>query len=283
MAKSTAEKIEYNSNPFTLTFTSFGKLLAANVWWVVVLAGIELLYWFSQAVSAFIDTIFRNPQYTSYGADYTATAVSSSSLNYPEAVAMVLFGFAFALFILAFLVLASVVAMYINGAYAFVALQSQKGISVSFIEAVRAVSSRFWRLLWATVLATLKIIGGLFLFIIPGIRAALRYSQLTYVIMAEPASQKGATKAHDRTKQLTKGRLMEVFGIETIASFVPVLGSTLRYAGQSALYTQLAHYTDKKLEKPKVHWLNYLGLILLAIFTLLIGSVALLVMVLTSL
>lgn len=285
MTKNTQTTPIYNSNPFTLSFSSFGKLLAKNVSWVVALVGIELLYWIGQAFSALINAISSDPRYTSYGPEYSTQSsalTNTPAASAPEIVAMVIFGLIFVLFVLVVFAAISIVMMSIHAAYAFVALESQKGKTVSFVEAIKAVASRFWRLLGASILATLKIVGGLFLFVIPGIRAALRYSQLTYTIMAEPAEKKGIIESHNRTKQLVKGRLMEIFGIETIAAFIPFIGKSLSYAGQAALYTQLAHYTDKKLQKPGVHWLNYIGLILLAVFVLFAISIVALVFALSQ-
>lgn len=66
------------------------------------------------------------------------------------------------------------------------------------------------------------------------------------------------TSALEKSKTLTKGRLLEVFGIMTIGSFVPFISSLVMTAGLAELYQQLTVARAAKATLPKQHMLNYL-------------------------
>ncbi len=269
-------KLNYNSNPFTLSFNALGSLFNANVAWPVVLIGLEFFSWVMQGFSMLIDAIASEPTTTPYEPVFTANP-SSTDVGVIIAIATLVVGF-----VVIFSIIASVVGTYISGMYAYVSLHSLENKKVDFGEAFGAVTKRFWRLFFAQLLANLKIVGGLFLFIIPGIRAYLRYSILPYIIMSDKEGESGVISTHDRTKVLVRGRLMEPFGIATVANLIPLVGTSLKFAGTAALYAQLTHYHNHKLEKPKIHWLNYLGFILMAMFGLLALSVAFMIAVLVA-
>jgi uncharacterized membrane protein YidH (DUF202 family) len=203
---------------------------------------------------------------------YTSTAASST----PEVSVII------AIIILVFIIVAIVLVIsvtinvFIQGMFSYVALESEKGRAVSFSEAFNATAKRFWALLSAQLLAMIKIFGWTLLFIVPGIIAALRYALLPYLVMADN-SITHAGDAHGRVKELTKGRLWEVFGVSTVAAIIPVIGTVLGLSGKAALYNQLASHK----ERPKIHWLNYIGLVILAL-VLIIVTLFILVIVLVS-
>ncbi len=140
------------------------------------------------------------------------------------------------------------------------------------------MTNRFGTLFVAELIAILKIIGGYILFIIPGIRAQLRYEALPYVIMNDNTISAKAAVA--QTKELYQKHLMEVFGIRFFAGIVPVIGQAFAAGGIGLSMQQLQAYKQAQLATPKTHWLNYLGLILFGLFFLFIfGIVILLVAV----
>ncbi len=101
------------------------------------------------------------------------------------------------------------------------------------------------------------------------VRINLRYS-LGFMALYDGASN--ATEAMTRSRELTKGRLSEVFGINSIASWVPFLSGVVVSGGEALLYHQLkeAHAHHHKL--PKQSFLNFVGLIAGLALMLLIGS-----------
>lgn len=165
-----------------------------------------------------------------------------------------------------------------RGIYSYVALQNHAGSSVGFNEAFNAVLKRFPRLFLAQLLATLKIIAWTFLFIIPGIIAAFRYALLPYVILDEPVEKKGVVDSHNRIKALVAGRKREVFGVSTVANLIPIVGPLLQLTGDAKLYRQLQVTHDTHTTRPKVHWLNYLGFVLIGLFVLFIAGIFAIIM-----
>jgi hypothetical protein len=145
-----------------------------------------------------------------------------------------------------------------------VALKSEEGKSVTLSEACNAVNQKFWHLVSAQLLAAAKILGWTTLFVIPGVIAALRYSLLSYVVMDDSFKEEGAKAAHDRVKAVSKGRLWEVAGV-SMTAIVPVAGNLFDIAGKAAQYKQLKQYQDGEKAMPKIHWLNYLFPLLLAL------------------
>lgn len=236
MENSKTPVLEYISNPLKLASRSAKNLFNANKRWAILLIVLGIFSTFS----------------SSDGTNTQNQALGTSS-SAEISVAFVVFIVSFALL---FALAVAVVSVYVGGMLSFVALESEKGNKVTFRQAFDATSKRFWLLLGATLLAGLKILGWLLLFIVPGIIAMLRYSLLSYVIMDGPAEENTVKASHDRVKQLTVGRLWEVLGV-SITGFIPFIGTLFSTAGYAGLYTQLKVYTDSKNEKPKIHWLNY--------------------------
>lgn len=266
------KKAEYNSNPFTLSFNALGKFFENNIVWALVLVGIAFFGFLAQLTARIIGTISSNPDHTA------TTTTASGTINTPGVIAIVVLGLIGFLILLIFAVASIALYTYISGLYSYVALRSLEGKQVSASEAFGRVNKRFWPLLSAQLLAIVKIIGWLFVFIIPGIVAAYRYALLPYVAVSEDG--KSAKDIHNRTKLLVKKRLWEVFGIQFVAGIVPFIGNLVGYSGRAALYRQMQISTDTKTEKPRIHWLNYLGIIIGAIvllFAILIGSLALII------
>lgn len=245
----------YISNPFKLAFGATSKFFDTNKWWAIAIVVFGLLGGFPGGGSSNSPTN-----------DTPVAETIGSNPDVSTAIAVVIFIAGLVIF---FLLLVIVVGTYIQGMLSYVALQSEKGKAVKFKEAFSEVSARFWRLFGAHLLAVIKIVGWTMLLIVPGIIAALRYSLLSYVVMDEPKEEKSVKASHDRVKAITHKRLWEVLGV-SFTGIIPIIGSLLSLAGGSALYRQLQVYTDKNIEKPKIHWLNYLALVLIA-FVVVIG------------
>lgn len=297
--------VEYDSNPFTLSFRALGVFFNINVAWPVVLICMEALNSIWQLFGTIADIAKNsNPASISFGSIVPEiTGQSVNGLGVGAAIVVILLVFIVALCVAA---LAIAFGTYFNGMYAYAATKSLEGRKVGFAEAFDATTRRFWRLLFAGFLAGLKTFGWLLLFIIPcifvitlaiiagsafgfllvlilpclipGIRAGLRYSILPYVIMSDSGNIKGVLESHNRTKTIVKGRLMEIFGVATVSAVVPFVNTSLSIIGSAALHRQFAHYHDHKLEKPGIHWLNYIGIILLAGLILFIGLIGLIVL-----
>lgn len=258
--KDTSSKIEYISNPFALAYRAAKRLWETNRGWGIFFIVLGVLSSFQSSYN--------------YPASTPSENVSgSTSIAIDPAVALFIGGL-----VLIFFVLVIVFTIYFTGLFSYVALQSEQGKKVSLGEAMQAVNKKFGILFRASLLAGLKIFGWTLLFIIPGIIASLRYTLLAYLVMddSEKNNDPSVKVTHDRIKEITAGRLWEVLGI-SFTSIVPFVGTLFNVAGSAALYRQLKTYTDKKIEKPQIHWLNYLSAaILLAILIAVFFVVALL-------
>lgn len=259
----------YDSNPFTLAFNSFGRMFDRNVGWGIVFLVIS----FFGAGTQFLGDLGSQSEPNS-STSYDALS-KFNSLSPEQATATGVIVLVAVVIIAALLLIGLTVQIFITGMFVHVALESEKGRKVPFSEAFNATKKRFWRLLLSQLLAFVKICLWTLLLIIPGIIAALRYSLLTYVIMDEPDTNKGVVASHTRTKALVKGRLVEVLGLFAAAYLIPFIGSLLQLTGSSAQYRQLAaSYHNGNPVRPPIHWANYVTpLIYVLLFVIFIGFI----------
>ncbi|MEK7472134.1 MAG: hypothetical protein AAB624_02700 [Patescibacteria group bacterium] len=105
-----------------------------------------------------------------------------------------------------------------------------------------------------TVCLPISIILGTLLVILI-FRVYLRFSfAMTYMFDGTQTT----TEAFNKSKQLTKGRLSEVFGVMTIGSLVPFISALTMTSGMAILFKQLTEARDAKAELPRQHILNYI-------------------------
>lgn len=265
---------KYNSNPFTLAFDAMGRMFSSNAGWAVavIIAGILGFFW----------QILTNAAQFINSEEASASSIGQLASGSSEATTIIAMVILIGTIISAVILVSVVIGTYIQGMFTYVALQSETNTKVGFKEAFDATSKRFKRLFLAQLLANLKIIGWTFVFILPGIVASFRYALLPFVIMSDPESEKGVGTSHDKTKALVKGRLWEVFGVSTVGGIVPVVGSLLELTGNAALHNQLKLYNENNLEKPKIHWLNYIAFIVVGGIVAIVALVALLVFAISS-
>lgn len=244
MAKNVAKnKVPaYDSNPFTISFSAFAKFAKYATGWLIALVILDTLNFFSN-----------------FGGTYESETPNFDFLSGIPPIVIVL------LFVLVIIV-SFVLFVFFNGVLAYTALRSLEGKQTSLKTAFNETKARFVPLSGALVNSMLRIFGGLLLFIIPGIRAAMRYTVVAYIVMSTDAQQAKEQDAVARAKEITKHRLIEVFGMFTVGALVPFITSSLTTVAAAAIHNQLAEYHDKGLEKPKVHWLNYIGFGLLLLF-----------------
>jgi hypothetical protein len=85
----------------------------------------------------------------------------------------------------------------------------------------------FWRYIWTSILYILIVLGGVFLFIIPGIIWGTRYVFAPYVVLIEGTCGR---EALSRSKALTKDRLLSIFGRELVLGLLFFLVITIPLA-----------------------------------------------------
>jgi len=255
---STQKTTEYISNPFVSTFRGLGRLFDVNQTLTIIALVVGLFWQFGQMWSPFP------------GGGDSSTNTSGSTIE-PVLIAIII------CVVLAAIIFGVVISVYVSGLYAYLASSTIRKKTVGLGDAIRAVSSKFATLLWALFIVFLKIFGGFLLFIIPGIRASLRYAFVPLMIIHDDMNAKQAIKT---SKQQTKGRLMEIFGIQTVGTIVPIVGGLLLIGGQVIYYPQMVAWHTSGQPKPKTHWLNYLGILLILLLLALVAGITLLIIAL---
>ncbi len=287
--KSNQPQLEYQSNPFSLSFNKFGLFFEKNLGWAIALLVVPIFYGIMQFGSQMpwllepetsgpassVDRRGKNIE-SSYTSDLKQidSDKDMSQINeddIPPAGVIVLIVSVVMMVIVGIIVLQLLIQTFIVGALTFVALENDAGRKASLSGAIDAVVARFRRLFLAQMLASLKIFGWTLLFIIPGIIAAFRYTLLPFVIMDESPKKRDVKSSHDRVKAIVSGRKREVFGVATVA-IIPIIGTISQYVGNAALYRQLQVYKDQNSEKPPIHWLNYFGFFLIGIYLLFVAA-----------
>lgn len=255
----------YVSNPFKSTFRGFGNFFSYNqniAIILLVLANVGMIF-------QLFDT-FSNPSMSSN----TSNTTGASTLGVPAAAIIM-----FAVFGLTVIVISFLFGCLVNGMVAYATLKTSRQETTTVKEAFRETITHFWSIVYASIIVTLKIIGGLLLFIIPGVRAALRYTMVLLPIFDEDANGKQAIQ---RMKFLTKDHLLEMFGIVTVAGIIPFIGTLLQWGGVSVMYPQLKTLKSSNAPKPPVHWLNYIGFIFVGFWILLIALFVALIIAITN-
>ncbi len=173
-----------------------------------------------------------------------------------------------ALFILAILVFLIALSPATNLAL----LDSVRGKTIkvgpTFRESVRLAPT----VLGAAILTGLAVLGGLILFIIPGLIFAAWFSLSTYVIVDQKV---GALEGMKRSKALVNKHVIEMWGLYSVAGaigilkVVPLLGDiaaaglTIAFTAAPTLrYLQLKELSEGEAEAPATHWANYALIVL---------------------
>ena len=160
------------------------------------------------------------------------------------------------------------------GASVQLASRSIEGETVGIVQLYKDTLPKLLPLLGATILIILAVSIGFVLLIVPGI-IALAWFSLTYFVMFD--ENLGPIAAMKRSRELVKGHIWEMIGASFAAQFMSgggLLGQAAGIAPLSARYQQLKALKASGQPKPKVHWLNFIGPVLLALYlALVIGLV----------
>lgn len=246
-SKHTSHKFEYISNPFSSSFKGMSRLFERSQTAAIVVLVISVISAISNSMSSF-------PTESNEVATQTSTTSAGASLPV-GAVAFL------GIFILALTAGIIFLTVLLTGIVNYIAWKNSRDEEAQFGDAVRATLDNFWKILLIMLITTFKIIGGFLLLIVPGVRAALRY-QMVYMAMFD--ENLSAKESISRIKFLTKGHLMEMFGILSVSQLLLPVSLLVQIGGQSILYPQLKHIKDNKLPSPPTHWANYISIIILA-------------------
>lgn len=133
--------------------------------------------------------------------------------------------------------LAIVLGILIQGMISYATYQATLKKTPSIGECWQAAKEKFWVLLEVTIRSALKIIGGLLLLIIPGLRAICRYN-MAYIAVFDQKDA-SAKEIMDFSKKQTKDNLLIVFLMLLGSAIVMPLSAFIQYGGQVGIYPHL--------------------------------------------
>ena len=231
-----------NTNPFSRTMEGMRQLFKYNKVWgiILIVIGVISLPSYFDRNKGTADTSITNP------------FNENVDVNWP---AVVLF--------VSFLAVVSLLVMsYTYGVMYYIIWKNSRKEKASLGDAFRAVGARYWTILAVMIMSAFRIIGGLLLLVVPGVRALLRYQLVLMPVFDENLKAKDAMA---RIKKLTDGHLIEVAGLSIVAGVLPVVGPAMQVGGEGILYNDLKLLENHKGEQPKAHWLNYALVVLMVV------------------
>jgi hypothetical protein len=253
----TKHNIVFESNPFKSCFSGLDRLFQHNLRPAIAILMVGALFGMPGFVNSFATG--KNTQ--------TATPATAPDLSAGVIVAIIVG-------VLVAIIIFTAVSTIFSGVMNYVVYKTMKGERTTIKEALAATMNKFWTILAIHILVGLKVLGGIILFIIPGIRAGLRYQMTLLPMFDEDLKARAAMR---RIKDLTKDHLLEIFGIVSVAALIFPINSLVQMGGESVMYHQLKSLKASGAPKPPVHWLNYIGFIMLAGFMAFVAFIVLLV------
>ncbi len=248
----------YDSNPFTLSFKGFGLLIDYAKGVFIAILVFSFLGFLANIASYIPDNSVKGSPNS--GASSVTNTAAADSVNWAlvGGITALVIGVLFVVIAVSVLISAAYNGFVAAGAVA--AIERRK---ITAGEAFSEMGSRFGVLFSAHFSVALRTIGGYLLFIVPGVRAQLRYQSMPYIIMAN--KDISAANAIQSSKNLYRNHLMEAMGISTVGALIPFIGSAITASGMAMSVQQLTAYSKLGKATPKTHILNYIGLIFFAL------------------
>ncbi len=268
--------LAYISNPFYAVFEGVKRLFSTNQTAAIIIMVISIVLAILQFAADLLRALLQAAGENSSNTSQKVLGASTDEFAWGAlgitAVILIVLG----IFIVA--VIFNLVATVLwRGMLSYVALCSIKGEKASFSAGMSLIGKHFWALVVSHLVAQLKIIGGFLLFIVPGIRALYRYDMAFMYIFDKNVS--GMQSLRDM-KAITKGRIIEIFGVKTMAGFASIVPGGTEMAnlgGQITQYQQLVSTYETRTIRPKVHWLNYLGFVIIGLVSLFVIGIGVLI------
>ena len=173
--------------------------------------------------------------------------------------------------ILLMIVMYLLVLPVILGMYYTIAVHSSRDEKVSTKEAFDNSLKRVLPMLGLIILCAMGTILGLILLIVPGIIFFVRASLAPAAMYFEDL---GVLAAIKRSFSLTKGHFVETLGAILAGGFFGSDGLIAPYFGIGQMVGRYHDYKmlqDTGSAKPKVHWLNYVPVIIIVVIVVLYG------------
>lgn len=158
-------------------------------------------------------------------------------------------------------------AVILLAAFTKYALQTSKGQEISFKQALGVGYQKSLGYVGLMILTTAIVLGGLVLFIIPGLIFMYWFLLAPYIYMDQDVS---ITEALRQSKKIAKAQPAEIVGVMSLGialsmgSIIPVFGflysiifNVVWYVAWSYRYLSAQELLFKKRKKPTTHPLNY--------------------------
>jgi len=214
----TAELVAFESNPITVIIKGWEWLFTYNRKPAIVLLVLSVITGFSQ-----FNPFGRPPE--------SSPPAAAEAVVFDARMALLIL----AVVLVAFFILVLLTTLF-NGILGYISWKTSRQETTTFSEAIKVVMAKFWIIAGVYVRTFLKILGGLLLLIVPGIRAILRYQLVLFPVFEEDL--KGAA-ALERSKELADNHLMEILGVTAAASLIPFVSLPLQTGGEAVLFRQL--------------------------------------------
>lgn len=288
--KAEQKQIQYNTNPFSLIFDAFSRAFKINQnVAITVLVGGIIIYVGNQIFSNIPDIL------------NTIGEGSSKELSVGLGIASLLFS-------LGYIVVATVIDTLWRGFTAYAGLKNARWESTGFKDSFSQATKAFWKVICISIISGLwmfaYLLPSIFVMIVGIVLLAadqtaagtgvlisagilfvvgLVFSQRFWIsrtlsYFAAFDENLGVFASMDRSKQLTKNRLMEMWGVTFAAAIVPIISPVLTAFGIGMYYLQLKVYRDHKVELPKTHILSWLPVMLFGLIALFVIPIGLLVL-----
>src|SRR3990167_1305865 len=167
-----------------------------------------------------------------------ATGEPDAPFNSGEIIAVAIIGT-----IIVFAIIA--IGVIIEGMISYAVYQAIKNKKPSISEAFEAAQDKFWTILWLNIIIFFRVLGGLLLLIVPGIRAGLRYTIAPIVLFDENLPAK---ETANRSRDIAKNNLNSLL-IMNLVSTVLFPITYLVYYG--SLVTMYPYFKSKLLTSSK--------------------------------
>lgn len=199
----------------------------------IILDGIKKLYSVNPKFSWFLIIISLLSALSNTGLGEESNPSSSTADMSASGGEFLSLGIIFALLF----ALVVVIGIFVQGMISYATYSAINDKTPAFKEAYTATKEKFWILLEVTIRSALKIIGGLLLLIIPGIRAICRYN-MAYVAVFDQKDA-SAKEVMDFSKKQTKDNLLIVFIMLVGSAIIMPLSAFIQYGGQVGIYPNL--------------------------------------------
>lgn len=121
----------------------------------------------------------------------------------------------------------------IEGMIAYTTYKAISSKVPSISEAFEASQNKFWAILWLNIIIFFRVLGGLLLLVVPGIRAGLRYTIAPIVLFDENLSAKDTA---NKSREIAKGNLNSLLIMNLVSAILFPITYLVYYGSLVTMY-----------------------------------------------